>query len=379
MTIEAYTYTYPWNVLDPGADTVLGLVRNELGATGLSVVLTSPPVTRCSMRNEAMHLHRSRGGFYFTPQDDRYENTRCKPIVSSWVKGKSVLDRIAGACAALKLKLRCTLSASRTARLAQRYPEMATKNVTGEPSHHSLCLINPDVQAFLTAVIDDVTHCEQVDSIVLTDFLPVWWEAYAEEVTRPVIQNQTYQSLLGLCVCESCRQAAGQHGVETESAINSVQSMLVNAVDRGRPIGANLDTILSDNEPLTAWLEWRGQALSKLWASLSESCRCDLVLDQRDDPAYQDGWRGFDLSHPRAVLTHLPHSESLESIRNPVLQRQELRIPASMAMGDQGSKLVQTVKRAVELGFSGVEFEDGGLLGTSGYTSVKQAIRFARR
>ena len=129
--LKAFLTAYPWDLIDEGVDAVLDRLHGEVGISGVSVWVASPPVVQLRVRDVGPRVVRSRGGLFFHPDEQPYAATRCKPIVSGWVKGRHPLTRIAEACAERAMDLRVIVSAAMTGRLAQRHAEMACKNVFG--------------------------------------------------------------------------------------------------------------------------------------------------------------------------------------------------------------------------------------------------------
>ncbi|MEK7755692.1 MAG: hypothetical protein AAB385_00565, partial [Planctomycetota bacterium] len=60
-------------------------------------------------------------------------------------------------------------------------------------------------------------------------------------------------------------------------------------------------------------------------------------------------------------------------------RRNELQLAATSAIGPAASRLVGILPDAAQVGFAAVEIDHYGLLSESALTTLKQAIRFARR
>ena len=169
-----YLTAYPWDLLDEGLDPVLDRLQGEVGVTGVALWVASPPVTRLRPREVQPRVFRTRGGLFFKPDESRYEATRLKPVVSTWLKSRDVFARIAEGCARRGLLLRALVSASQTGRLAEKYPAMACKNAFGDESRSSLCLVHPDVRAYLLALVCDLASGNALAGVVMTDWTVRW-------------------------------------------------------------------------------------------------------------------------------------------------------------------------------------------------------------
>ena len=388
--LRTFLRAYPWDLIDEGVGPVLDRLHGEVGATGVSVWVALAPLTQLRVRDVQPRVFRTRGGLFFGPDEQHYVGTRCKPIVSGWVKARDPLARIADACIDAGMELRVIVSAAMTGRLAQRHPDMACKNALGAESHVSLCLANPDVQTYLCGLVADLSSNYSLFGVTVTDLVIAWAEACAGNLRVAAPLGAAETSLLETCFCESCNQGATAADVDVAMAMRSVQVILQKSLDGGAttppsPLdkggegGRGLDAIVADSEPLAAFYRWRAEELSSLLRRLTEACRCELLLDRADDGVAGEQNTLLDLSLPAAIITRLNHPEEPASALCPAARRNELRLPEGSAIGTHAPDLVRTLSQAMELGFAGVEIDNYGLLPDSALTSIKQAIRFARR
>jgi AraC-like DNA-binding protein len=299
-------------------------------------------------------------------------------VVSTQVKGRNLLQRIADACAERAMELRVIVSAAMTGRLAHRYPETACKNAFKDASQISVCLANPDVQTYLCGLASDLSSNYRLTGLTITDCVLAWCEAFTADQAMPWL-GLTEAALLSTCFCESCQQRASAAGVDVGMARRSVETLVQKSLDRGAESGQHLDSILADNAPLAAYDHWRRKELSDLLKRLTECCTCELLLDRRLDRADRHQQKALDPDVPAAVITRLENPEELQPGVLPEARRYELRIPETLVVGSHASDLVRTLSHAAELGFTGVEIDNYGLLPETALTPIKQAIRFARR
>ncbi len=374
--LQALITTYPWDLLDEDLDAALDRLHGEVGVTGVSVWAASPPVVQLRARNVEPRVFRTRGGLFFHPVEERYSGTRLKPIVSGWVKSKHPLKRIVEACGERGMELRAIVSAAMTGRLAERHPEMACKNLFTDVSHTSICLLNPDVQTYLCSLVSDLSTDSGLSAVTITDFVSAWGEAFGADLRVGVKLGETDRSLLSTCFCESCHQRATAADVDVAMAQRSAQVILNKCLDNGTPTGAALDTLLADNEPLAAYYRVRGEEMSSFLGRLVEACQGELLLDRCLRGQERTLCTALDWSLPSAVITHVDRPEELAGAFCGSARRNELGAPGRFA---HRSELVSVLSQAVELGFTGVNIDNYGLLPDTALTPVKQAIRLARR
>ncbi len=376
---QVYLSAYPWDLADDNVDRVLDRLRGEIGVTGLSVWMGVPAVSPLRVRDVKPRVFRTRGGLFFQPDSERYTSTRCKPIVSEWLKTRRPLAHLSEACQKRGMTLRAIVSASMTGRLVQRHPEMACKNAFGDGSQLSLCLANPDVQAYLCHLVSDLSQRDGVFGVTIADFVLSWADAWANVLELPVGIGGTELGLLSICFCESCHQGATSAGMDVDMARRSVQTMLQRTFDRGSFKDADFESILADNQPLADFCMWRSSTLSLLLGRLVDVCSGELLLDRRANGTACGCGTEPNWTLPSGVITRLDVTGQLGDALCHAAQRNELQIPGSLALEPRAPDLVRIMSQAVELGYSAVEIEDYGLLPEAALVPIKQGIRFAKR
>jgi hypothetical protein len=370
---------YPWDLIDEGVEVVLDRLHGEVGITGLSLWVAAPPITQLRVHDVEPRVFRTRGGLFFQPSDEHYSGTRCKPILSGWLKGRNPLAKAAEDCAERAIELRAIISASATGRIAQRHPEMACKNVYGAESHSSVCPANPDVQAYLCGLAADLSSSYSLAALTVADFRLAWQEAWEADLRMAASLGNVERLLLGTCFCESCHQKAAVAGVDVPSVGRSVKLVLERCLEGSAGPRQDLGALLADNEPLAAYFRWRTDELSTLLRRMKAACRCELLLARTLKAPEREQLEGFDLGIPDGVVTRLEAPNQIESVSTSGGRRSELWLPASFAVGPHVAELVGLLDQAVKLGFSAAEIDNYGVLPESALTPVKQTIRFARR
>lgn len=376
---RALVRAYPWDLIDEGVADVLDVLHGQIGCDGLSVWAATPPVLQMRARTVEPRVFRSRGGLLFSPDESRYSSTRCKPVAADWGGKKDALERVVGECRARGLELRLVISASETGRLARRHREMACKNVFGAESHATVCLANPDVQAYLCCLLSELSERFAPDGICLTDFRIAWSEASPERFSSHPSLGDTERAFLGTCFCESCHQQAGDSDVDVAMAQRTVQVILQKSLDAGQPTNQPPGTILADTPPLAAYYRWRAAQLSSLLRRLTEVVACEVLLERGLGVIEQTQDEGLKPSGVAAVLTRITEPNQLPSVPSPGALRDELHVPASMAAAPRASEFVALLASAAKAGIAAVDIDHLGLLPESALTAVKQAVRFAKR
>lgn len=388
---------HPWDLLDEGVDEVLDRLHGELGASGVCVPVVCPPLAVLRARPGAWpRIFRTRGGLFFAPQEEYYQATRCKPVVSTWLKGRNPLRQIADGCRKHKLACRAVVATSTAGRMTARHPHAMAKTVFGDPWPDRLCLVNPEVRSFFVAVCRDLADNYSPTAIELTELHPGRIGQPSAGFGAGFDIGPGGEALLRICFCESCRQLDQTGSVDVASAARSAEVHLSGVLETGRPIDQVASQVLSDDPALCAYVQSRWRALSELVRSVHNEVGCELIVHAYDDPvsATAAPYPLTDNGAPPvdAVLTPVeqPLGEHVESIARSASARAgpgtrvELQIPAwtlcgGTARSPEAAMLVRTLSRLAELGIASVNLDSYGQIPAAGLTGVKQAVRFARR
>jgi len=374
-----YLTAYPWDLVDEGLDRALDRVQAEIGVTGVAVWVASPPVTQLRLGEVRPRIFRTRGGLFFKPDESRYEATRLKPVVSTWLKSRDVFARIAEGCARRGLLLRALVSASQTGRLAEKYPAMACKNVFGDESHSSLCLVHPDVRAYLLALVGDLASGNTLAGMVLTDWAVRWSDVDRADLICSVALGTVQRRLLGTCFCESCRQGAIGAGVDVEAAHQTVASLLQDHFQAGQSAETTWPEILLDHPPLADFVRFKAETLTGLLRRLMEACPCEAIVRQERDGAENGPGGEIDPAIPHAVSVETDRLKEVASLRCAGAQFSELHLPLKMMKETPSTDLVAFFFESTDLAFSAITVDDYGSLTEEALGALRKAIRFARR
>ena len=370
---------YPWDLIDDDLDAVLDRLHGEVGIGGLSVWASSPPQLRLRPRAVDPLFFRTRGGVFFHADLDRYASTRCKPAVSHWVGSKRPLRRIADALEERGMDLRLVVSAARTGRLAAQRPDVACKNLLGEPSRQSVCLANPDVQVFLVNLVAELSEIYTPSAVTVSDCHLAWTEALQRDLVRSVPLDEGERTLLSVCFCESCRQGAQRTGVDVTDAHRIALSVVRQGLERGAPSQRSLADHLPRGGALEAYFRWRDATLSSLLTRLAEACSSELILDRPFAGPLATQHGGMDVETVSAVITEIERPAEVSAVSHGGTARREVRLATSMALPPHAQELVATLSNVSKLGLSAFEIGDYGLLPDAAMVGIRQAIRIARR
>jgi len=390
---NAHVACHLWDLEDEGIDPVLDRLQGELGAGGVSVVAAGRPIRHLRHRPEAKpRIFQSQGGWYFPPDETKYTDTRCKPVVSGWMKSRNPLRKVSEACHRSDMTLRAVVDTRRIGRIVSRCPSAAVKTAFGDASPRVMCPANPDVAALFHDLIADLTANYDVSAIEVRCLDHTFETDLADALEAsgsPQAADAVARALLSICFCESCLQSAAGQDIDSDGARRSVRTWLNGALDQSRLLPDSWVALLAEDDVLDGYVRHRRDAHIALMSALSRHCPCDLVLHvggytESDLPALSamaPNCAAINVSVSRAWPTVKCSTldQALEACRVSGASRYEAEVSVRESLADDATGLVSTVKGLVDRGVAGVHFRHYDLMGDRGFKAVQQAIRHARR
>lgn len=382
-----------WNLEDGGIDDVLDRLQGELGVGGVTVVAAGKPV--CQLRHRpgvTPRIFQSRGGLYFPPDESKYKDTRCKPVVSSWVKSRDPLRKVSEACQRRDLTLRIVLDTRRIGRIVSRCPSVAAKTVFGDASPGVMCAANPDVAALYHGLMSDLSTNYSVSAIELRHLDRTFETDLVESLevlASPSDADEVARALLTICFCESCLQSARGGNVDADGAMRSVEVLLNGFLAQARLLPNSLADVLTEDETLERYVTHRREEHAALIDALARRTDCDMVLhvgdDVTDDRPALSAMAASCAAINVAVSNVSPEptasmfTQVLKACRMNRSRQCEAVVSVREPLTKDASGLVRTMKQLVDDGVTSVHLDHYGLMGENEFVAAKQAIRFARR
>ena len=376
---EAYLSAYPWDLLDEGVESAVDRLHGQIGLTGLALWALSPPVLQLRCQDRAGPPLACRpGGALFGPYEKRYPTERV-PVIDPGVMlpgGACPFDAIAHACNEAGFGLRAVVSASSAAGFGSWAEGLTCVNAMGARSSRAVCLSHPEIEASLAAILADLSNRAAVASCALVDVVSWWSEAQLCELVAAGSLSPVDRFLLSLCFCPACMQQAASAGVDAEAVRAWVASCIKNPESLA---GMDVDGLMADSAMLRAWFAWRGASLGRLVARLAADCPVDLVVEmavsgwRRHGHASLDGGAGVTVMPLLSLPTDFDRALAVKAARR------MLHVPAGLVVEPHGENLVGVLSRAADQDVVGVQIDAYGLLSDAALTTIKQAVRFARR
>lgn len=357
---------------------VLDRLQGEFGLGGLSIWVAGAPRFVVRPESSSARVSRTSGGLFAGCDELHFTATRIKPVLADGGEFRRNFERLCGQIRSRGMELRCLVAASSLGRAAERNPAMATKNLFGATSQRALCLLNPDTEAFFTALMHDLGARPEVGGVVLRDVNVSWQEAFDTELGAPVVLGESSRRLLSLCFCESCRQRAARDGVDADAACRSALTCVERFLDGFGAAEPPWDGVVAEHSPLSTWLDWQRGRLAEIVRRWREAFRGEfLVVADRPDSRAPIAL-GPDGAEPWTWIWPPEHYQNAgEKSAGEVSGECCIDLVARKSQWTQ--HIVALVAGVVEHGARCVTFEAPTFPNEAGLDAVRQAIRFARR
>ncbi len=219
--MERGMWVYPWDLLDGGIEPVI----RRLAGAGIN----SLSVTTLYHNGRFLLPKRSRrkaclttpGVAYFTTDQDRYP-LGWAPAQDTEAERENLFPRVRAACTERGMQLRAWTVGFHD----QPRPGQKIINVFGDEYEYALCPAAPANQAYLHALVEDVTATGLFDVIDLESygFHGVRHFHHHERDALQLGSLEVY--LLSLCFCNSCMDRSQARGIDAEVVRATVEAFL---------------------------------------------------------------------------------------------------------------------------------------------------------
>lgn len=404
--LETSAFAFATDLADEGVEAVLGNLQERGGLNGITPAFVYHAARDVFPHNPRRKVHLlERGEFFFRPDPARYDGLRIQPRVSALAREHDVLADTCRAAASRGLGVNAWtvfLHADRP----DEYPDCAPRNAFGDLYPADLCPANPDVRAYVRALVADISRYEV--STILAESLHYHGLEHGYHHERYFIElGPRARYLLGLCFCEHCLAAARRLGVGGEAVQESVREELERVLASEAPdagateVGRDELGAVAGGE-LLAYLDVRAEVVSTLTAEAAEvasaSGRRFVFMElagavkgyatgrPTGAPAADTAWRtGVDLARLQQVGSEvevLGYAADVERVRFDLdAYRRDLGdCPLAVAMRPSPpdcaapGNLAAKVRLARELGVTRVDFYHYGFLRLGALDWIRAAI-----
>jgi hypothetical protein len=270
--LETSAFVFASDLADEGVDAVLDNVRHRGGLGGITAAFSYHAARDIFPHNPARKVHvLDRGELFYPPDPALYDGLRITPRLGPLAR-EDVLGKACRKAAKRGLQVHAWTILFHADRLDE-YADCVTRNVFGDPYPSDLCPANPDVRAYMRALVADVARYDVASIMAESLHYHVLEHGYHHE--RSFIDlGARARYLLGLCFCTHCESRAHGAGVEVDAVRGAVRGELEavfadeSAVQPGELEPASLAEIAGGE--LEAYLTVRAEAVTSLAAEATE-------------------------------------------------------------------------------------------------------------
>ena len=294
-------WTYPWDVIDLGLETVSRDLREHAGLNGINIASSYHAGRFFQPRSPKRKAYFPEDGtIYFQPDPKLWAGRRILPKVADVVAEQDVLKDLIAARDRDGLSVACWTVCLHNMRLGLLHPDACTRNAFGDPNYYNLCPSHPEVRAYVVTLVQDLTTRYRPDIVQLEapGFMGYAHEFHHEKDGVGLTAEDDF--LMSLCFCDACVAGAAKSGIDAEAARKTVRKLIVEASERAVPAPLWPDfvsrgpDVFRDYPELEAFVRWRFEPVTSLVAAIRDAADPRSRIDVLD---INDGWRsGSDLS-----------------------------------------------------------------------------------
>jgi len=294
-------WTYPWDVLDIGFETVVAELRGRAKANGISLATSYHAGRFLQPRGVRRRVYFPEDGtIYFQPTASRWDKAAIAPRVAALLEEGDVLGELARRRDATGLAVQCWTVCLHNTRLGMKHPSACARNAFGDANYYSLCPSNPDARAYAVTMVADLTARYKPDIVELeTIGFMGFAHGYHHEKDGVGLTAED-DFLLSLCFCECCLARAAAAGVDALAARRTVRSWITETCERALPaprwpgFASSGPEIFGAAPEVEAYARWRFEPVTSLAAEIRDRADPASLIHVLD---IDDGWlSGCDLA-----------------------------------------------------------------------------------
>lgn len=269
-SLETSAFAFASDLADEGIETVLGNVQDRAGLTGITPAFVYHAARDVFPHNPRRKVHLlDRDMSFFPPDPGLYEGLRIQPRVNPLARERDVLGETCAAAARRGLAVHAWtvfLHADR----ADENLDCVTENAFGDRYPADLCPANPEVRAYVRALVADVARYDV--ATILAESLHYHGLEHGYHHERYFIElGARARYLLGLCFCEYCVSRAALLGVDGAAVRAAVRAELERVFDDRHAVDeGEFELAALAGGELAGYLDARAETVTTLVAEAAE-------------------------------------------------------------------------------------------------------------
>jgi hypothetical protein len=269
-------FTYPWDLLDEGAADAVRFMaeRAHCNAIALNAIYHHARLLRPRARG-AKTLQLTGALAAFEPQVAHYPD-ELMPMPDMTLARANVLAQARDACRAHGLDFGLWVVALHNSTLGTRHPELCMQNCFGDVYTYALCPAQPQVQAYVCALVDDLCAQFKPQRIILEAVGYLSLRHWVHHELVMVEWDETLELLTALCFCSACLRACAEAGLDArvlQDRVRELAERLLNEERGALPLDfrhGETAALLAEISGLVDFLQRRSQNVTRLVAEVAE-------------------------------------------------------------------------------------------------------------
>lgn len=274
--VDASMWIYLWDIQDEGFAPALRRLK-ESGLNALSMATAYHAGKFLLPHNPKRKVYFPEDGtVYFEPAMRLYGSVR--PVASTLARNGEGLPKVRRIAAELGLETRAWVVCCHNTPLGIRHPEIAVRNVFGDPLPHNLCPASPDLRTYLNALVKDIAG----NGVRVIELEALRYQGYTHgfhHEREGIPLTPAAQFLLGLCFCEACVKGSMAAGVDTDRVRGFAKSALDEYLRDPQVAAERLGAV--DSLPmdlLDPMLRWRRSVVEALLEQLAATAAASKAV-----------------------------------------------------------------------------------------------------
>ncbi|MHB9032783.1 MAG: hypothetical protein ACYC6L_07020 [Anaerolineae bacterium] len=225
---ESYTalWSYAWDLM---ADTLPASLTRvaDTGANGISLATSYHAGMLLLPHNPQQKVRfLEDGSIYFRPDPARFKGLVIQPRASSLAQDTDPLADICQEAARQGLGVTSWTVLNHNTYQGTLHPELSLTNAFGDPYAFALCPSQPEVQAYLEALLGNLSQYP-LRTLQLESYDYMGFQHGFHHEKFQVELGPLSNTLLGLCFCPACLQAAKERGIDGDELKEKTAAWLV--------------------------------------------------------------------------------------------------------------------------------------------------------
>ena len=274
----ASMWSYPWDLEDCGMAHALDDMK-EHGLTGVSMTTSYHAGRFLCIRSPRRRIYFPEDGtLYYNSDLSRFKSLRIQPKVSAFAREHpDFWARLLEQTRRRGMTVSGWTVCLHNTRIGYAYPDACVRNAFDDTVYFNQCPSNPDVRAYMNALIDDLCaslpglHALELESM---NFMGHAHEYHHEKDGIGITALEDF--LLSLCFCPSCVARAASEGLDILPAKAQVRCWLA-ALGEGERLGSDEEFLARGMDFFKPWpeveayLRWRCTVVTSLMREIHET------------------------------------------------------------------------------------------------------------